>query len=120
MKWISLYPLVAAFVFLGLSDQEHDSVSTTKESVHLTATSDQTLADTILVAPPTGMVDHDRSNVQAAFDSVKPGDTILFSPGKYMLGAGAKLTVPDVTVLGHPDGNHPARVRPRSLRGRTS
>jgi hypothetical protein len=60
--------------------------------------------DTLRVAPPTGTPEIDRANVQAAFDSVSAGEAILFAPGTYMLGAGATLTVPDVTVLGHPAG----------------
>lgn len=61
-------------------------------------------ADTVHVAPPTGETDSDRANVQAAFDAVQPGGTVLFAAGTYLLGAGARLTVPDVTVLGHPSG----------------
>lgn len=60
--------------------------------------------DTIEVAPPTGEQETDRAKVQTAFDAVKPGGTIQFARGTYLLGAGARLTVPDVTVLGHPDG----------------
>lgn len=60
--------------------------------------------DTIYVAPPTGDDVTDRANVQAAFDAVQPGSTVLFAPGTYLLGAGARLTVPDVIVLGHIDG----------------
>jgi parallel beta-helix repeat protein len=61
-------------------------------------------ADTVHVAPPTGETETDRANVQEAFDAVQPGGTILFAPGTYLLGAGAQLTVPDVTVLGHAGG----------------
>lgn len=61
-------------------------------------------SDTLRVVPPTGEKEIDRANVQAAFDSVQAGGTVLFAPGTYVLGAGARLTVPDVTVLGHPDG----------------
>jgi hypothetical protein len=60
--------------------------------------------DTIQVAPPTGSPDTDRTRVQEAFDRAQPGDTVLFTAGTYRMGAGARLTVPDVTVLGHPDG----------------
>lgn len=58
--------------------------------------------DTVRVAPPTGAAETDRPNVQAAFDAVRSGGTILFASGTYMLGAGARLTVPDVSILGHP------------------
>lgn len=61
-------------------------------------------ADTVHVAPPTGETETDRANVQAAFHAVQPGHVVRFSSGTYLLGAGARLTVPDVTVLGHPEG----------------
>ena len=60
--------------------------------------------DTIHVALPTGEKETDRANVQAAFDAVQPGGTVQLAPGTYLLGAGARLTVPDVTVLGHTEG----------------
>lgn len=61
-------------------------------------------ADTVRIALPTGQAETDRPNVQEAFDRLGPGDVVLFAPGTYMLEEGARLTVPDVTVLGHPDG----------------
>jgi hypothetical protein len=60
--------------------------------------------DTVWVAAPTGQVETDRVQVQEAFDRVQPGDTVRFAAGMYVLGEGARLTVSDVTVLGHPDG----------------
>lgn len=36
------------------------------------------------------------AGVQAIFDAVRPGSTVQFAPGTYLLGAGARLTVPDV------------------------
>ena len=69
------------------------------------AEADATLPrDTVRVASPTEREDLDRANVQAAFDSVRSGAVVLFEPGTYILGAGVSLTVPDVTVLGHPEG----------------
>lgn len=61
-------------------------------------------SDTIRVAAPAGQPDIDRPRVQEAFDRARPGDTVLFAAGTYVLGEGARLTVPDVTVMGHPDG----------------
>lgn len=61
-------------------------------------------ADTVFVAAPTGEEATDRAAVQAAFDAVTPEGTVQFATGTYLLGRGADLTVPDVTVLGHPDG----------------
>jgi len=62
------------------------------------------LSDTIFVALPTGKRKTDRKNIQTAFDAVQPGGVVQFGQGIYLLGAGARLTVPDVTVLGHPEG----------------
>jgi hypothetical protein len=75
------------------------SLAQAQEPVTATAS-----GDTVHVAPPTGETETDRSNVQAAFDAVQPGDVVQFSSGTYVLGAGARLTVPEVTVLGHPEG----------------
>lgn len=60
--------------------------------------------DTVRVAPPSAREGMDRANVQAALDSARSGDTVLFEPGTYVLGAGVVLDVPDVTVIGHPRG----------------
>ena len=62
------------------------------------------LGDTLRVAPPSGAKQVDRENVQAAFDSVRPGDVVMFDAGTYRMREGAYLKVPDVTVLGHPLG----------------
>ncbi|RFF31770.1 amidohydrolase family protein [Wenzhouxiangella sediminis] len=59
---------------------------------------------TIDVAPPMGDAAADRASVQAAFDAVRPGGTVRFAPGRYLLGSGARLTASDVVVLGHPEG----------------
>jgi hypothetical protein len=58
----------------------------------------------VTVPAPTGVMAQDRAAVQAVFDSVRPGQTIEFAAGRYVLGAGVRLTVPDVTIIGHPDG----------------
>jgi pimeloyl-ACP methyl ester carboxylesterase len=60
--------------------------------------------DTIRVEAPTGQVESDRVRVQDAFDRVRPGGVVAFASGTYVLGEGARLNVPDVTVLGHSDG----------------
>lgn len=56
------------------------------------------------VAPPTLDPERDQASVQSAFDAVQPGGTVQFARGTYMLGPGARLTMPDVTVLGHSKG----------------
>ena len=83
----------------GEREANRDSVSATAAP-----TADAARSDTVHVALPTGETETDRANVQAAFDAVRPGDTVLFAPGTYLLGAGARLTVPDVTGLGHAEG----------------
>ena len=59
---------------------------------------------TVFVKSPTGTAAVDRLNVQAAFDAVLAGGTVQFETGAYVLGAGVRLTVPDVTVLASPKG----------------
>jgi hypothetical protein len=58
----------------------------------------------VTIPAPTGVMEQDRAAVQAVFDSVRPGQIVEFAAGRYALGAGVRLTVPDVTVRGHPDG----------------
>lgn len=60
---------------------------------------------TVRVAPPTGVRDADRSSVLAAIEVVQPGGTILFAPGTYLIGGEIiRVTVPRITLLGHPEG----------------
>lgn len=93
---------VVLLTALPLSAQHGDvSRDTTIRSL---ATVDSLHADTVRVASPTGGKEVDRANVQAAFDAVQPGGVVLFASGSYLLGAGARLTIPDVTILGHPEG----------------
>jgi pimeloyl-ACP methyl ester carboxylesterase/ketosteroid isomerase-like protein len=61
-------------------------------------------ADTVRVTPPTGMRDTDRASILAALDQVQPGGTVLFAPGTHLVGELIRVTVPGVTLQGHPDG----------------
>jgi hypothetical protein len=45
-----------------------------------------------------------RAKPLAALDQVQPGGTILFAPGTYLVGELIRVTVPGVTLQGHPDG----------------
>jgi hypothetical protein len=47
--------------------------------------------DTVYVTPPTGEKETDRANIQAAFDAVRTGGTILFSPGADILIQGNQI-----------------------------
>lgn len=71
--------------------------------VSVVACASQESAD-VPVPAPTGVMEQDRAAVQSVFDSVRPGQTVEFAAGRYVLGAGVRLTVPGVTVRGHPDG----------------
>jgi parallel beta-helix repeat protein len=60
--------------------------------------------DTVHVAPPTGGNEQDRASILAALEQVGPGGTVQFAPGTYLIGEIISVTVPRVTLLGHPDG----------------
>jgi hypothetical protein len=62
-------------------------------------------ADTVYVFAPTGEREADRENVQAAFDAVQPGGTVVFAAGTYVVGGeGLVLRTPGVALRGDPDG----------------
>lgn len=90
---VMLITLAASLLAVGCTEGARDSQA-----------DGQGGGDTLRVAPPTGMKDRDRGNVQAVFDSVRAGETVVFDAGMYVLGEGVHLRVPDVTVLGHPEG----------------
>lgn len=59
----------------------------------------------VTVAAPTGDRVRDLASVHAAIDSVKPGGTVQFAAGMYLIGGeGIALRMSDVTLRGHPDG----------------
>ena len=63
------------------------------------------LSDTVHVAPPTGVRETDRASILAALDHVRPGGTVRFAPGTYLIGGlNLDVAVPRITLLGHPDG----------------
>jgi parallel beta-helix repeat protein len=62
-------------------------------------------ADTVHVAPPTGERTADRASILAALEAVQPGGTVQFAPGTYLMGGAIiRITIPRITLLGHPDG----------------
>jgi hypothetical protein len=67
-------------------------------------------ANVIQVADPTADVATDRASILAALEEVRPGGTVQFAPGEYVIGfndgawAYIPVTVPRVTLQGHPDG----------------
>jgi parallel beta-helix repeat protein len=71
----------------------------------LTLAADPGGVDTVRVATPTGVRDADRSSVLAALQEVQPGGTVQFAPGTYLMGGEIiRVTVPRITLLGHPEG----------------
>jgi proline iminopeptidase len=64
-----------------------------------------TSTDTVLVAPPTGERGMDRASILMALAQVRPGGTVQFAAGTYLMGGEIiRVTVPRVTLLGHPEG----------------
>jgi parallel beta-helix repeat protein len=60
--------------------------------------------DTVHVAPPTGERETDRASILAALEQVRPGGTVQFAPGTYLLGGFIPVSVSGVTLLGHRNG----------------
>jgi parallel beta-helix repeat protein len=68
-------------------------------------------ASVVQVAPPTGVYPADRLSIEAALAQVQPGGTLHFAPGTYVIGNPEpfswdflRVTVPGITLSGHPDG----------------
>jgi hypothetical protein len=67
------------------------------------------VASVVQVAPPTGIHTTDRASIMAALEQVRAGGTVQFQPGTYRIGDPAdweliSVTVPRVTLQGHPGG----------------
>jgi len=65
----------------------------------------------VQVAPPEGNPAADRASIVAALEEVRPGGTVQFAPGTYVIGLNIlgsfdwiRVTVPRVTLLGHDAG----------------
>jgi uncharacterized protein len=56
------------------------------------------------VAPPTGAVEIDRASIVAAIERARPGDTIQFAPGTYLVGRLIPVATSRLTLQGHADG----------------
>jgi parallel beta-helix repeat protein len=63
-----------------------------------------TPTDTVFVAAPTGENAIDRASILAALEQVRPGGTVQFAPGTYLVGEIIEVAVPRATLLGHADG----------------
>ncbi len=62
-------------------------------------------SDTVFVAPPTGERETDRASIVKALEGIAPGGTLQFAPGTYLMGGEIiRITVPNITIKGHPDG----------------
>lgn len=60
--------------------------------------------DTVHVAPPTGKWEFDRASILAALEQVKPGGTVRFAAGTYLVGEIIPIATPRLTLLGDPAG----------------
>jgi hypothetical protein len=62
-------------------------------------------ADTVHVAPPTGVRDADRVSILAALEQVQPDGTVLFAAGTYLMGGEIiRIATRGTTLLGHVQG----------------
>jgi len=61
-------------------------------------------SETVHVAPPTGERETDRASILAALEQVRPGGTIQFGPGTYLVGEIIPIATPRLTLLGDPAG----------------
>lgn len=61
-------------------------------------------SDTVHVASPTGEEATDRVSILAAINDVRPGGTVQFAPGTYLVGELIRVSKPRVTLLGHSEG----------------
>jgi hypothetical protein len=60
--------------------------------------------DTVRVAPPSGEQATDRGSILAALGQVRPGGTVQFAAGTYLVGEIIRVSTPEITLLGHADG----------------
>jgi pimeloyl-ACP methyl ester carboxylesterase len=59
-------------------------------------------SDTVHVAPPTGDRKADRASILAALEQVRPGGTVQFASGTYLVGELIPIETPRITLQGHP------------------
>jgi hypothetical protein len=80
-------------------------------------------ANVIQVAPPTGNAAQDRASILAALEQVRAGGTVQFQPGIYLIGSQVPdydiilVTVPRVTLRGHPGGTTMQGCDPAEMAG---
>lgn len=97
MKIIKIILILYPLLILGTLNQP--------VAVLIERPSDVTETDTVFVAPPTGERQTDRASILAALKQVEPGGTLQFAPGTYLMGGEIiRITVPRVTLTGHPEG----------------
>lgn len=107
MKILLTFLAAVLIYFWNISNQDSISDLAYKDSpafVHIINSIPKSVNDTILIASPTGERENDRVSILAAIEKVKPGGTILFAPGMYVIGKVIQINTPKITLLGHPDG----------------
>jgi parallel beta-helix repeat protein len=61
-------------------------------------------SDTVHVASPTGNQANDRASILDALERVRPGGTVQFAPGTYLIGGIIRIPTDEITLLGHTRG----------------
>jgi hypothetical protein len=89
-------------VVLALSAMACAAQPACASAVHASAAT--TATEVVRVAPPTGESATDRASILAALEQVRPGGTVQFAPGVYLVGEIVPLPTTRVTLLGHRDG----------------
>jgi parallel beta-helix repeat protein len=69
-----------------------------------TAAARQQHPSVINVAPPASNVETDRASIIAALERARPGDTVQFEPGTYLVGRLIPVATSRLTLRGHADG----------------
>ncbi|HUG75661.1 MAG TPA: penicillin acylase family protein, partial [Acidimicrobiia bacterium] len=111
MKMKTVRPTLALTALLslacGLPAAQPDALTVARKAVPPVRASEADApppGDTVHVAPPTGETETDRASILAALERVRPGGTVQFAPGTYLVGELIHVTAAGITVVGHPDG----------------
>jgi uncharacterized protein len=102
-------PAVTGYEYLQAPDLIYPPIRKFLEGLEESGT------DTVRVAPPTAEAAADRASILAALEAVQPGGTVLFQPGTYRIGEFISVSVPAVTLQGHPDGTTLRGCEPADL-----
>jgi hypothetical protein len=92
------------------------SVALVTTTTYTAAQSAPAGSDIVNVAPPTGEREADRASILGALERVRPGGTVQFAPRTYMMGGEIiRITIPDLTLLGHTEGTTLRGCQPEEM-----